>query len=98
MTTLLLPCLHVQAQVVRKCQIEGRLVYQSSPCPIEARPVTAQASAPIVSAAMSASGPATKKTLAELLRDRDALDPSPSIALEAQGDGANVLRSRMGAR
>ena len=93
--TLLLPCLHARAQVVRKCRIDGRLVYQSSPCPIAATPSTAQE--PVAASATGASGPAAKKSLAEVLRERDALDRIPSIASESQGDGANLLRPRMGA-
>ena len=91
----LLSCGATQAQVVRKCQIDGRLVYQSSPCPVEAR---------VASAAPQAAGPepvavaATKKKgLADLLRERDGAAQGRPPVREAQTDGANVLRSRMGA-
>ena len=84
-----------QAQAVRKCQIDGRLVYQSSPCPVEAR---------VASAAPLAAGPepvavaaAKKKGLADLLRERDGAAQGRPPVREAQTDGANVLRSRMGA-
>ncbi len=45
--------------------------------------------------APTASGVPHKKTLAELLRARDGGDPPPARTI--QSDGANVLRTRMGA-
>ena len=89
----LLLCAAAQAQSVRKCQIDGRAVYQSSPCPIEARvtPTAVQAANTEPSAAPK------KKTLADLLRERDGVDRGRPQKRESQGDGANVLRSRMGA-
>lgn len=90
--TLLL-CAAAQAQSVRKCQIDGRLVYQSSPCPIEARVASAAPQA----LATEPVAAARKKTLADLLRERDGADRGRPQAREFQGDGANVLRSRMGA-
>jgi hypothetical protein len=55
--------------------------------------------APAASAASAtdAAGQPKKKTLAEILRERDGADLARRQAREAQGDGANVLRSRMGA-
>ena len=82
-----------QGQAVRKCQIDGRLVYQSSPCPIEARIVSTAPQA----AAAGPMTPSKKKTLADLLRERDGADSGRPQVREAQRDGANVLRSRMGA-
>ena len=88
----LLLCASAQAQSVRKCQIEGRAVFQSSPCPIEARVVASAAPH-----AVDTSAAPKKKTLADLLRERDGADRGRSPAREFQGDGATVLRSRMGA-
>ena len=90
----LLLCASAQAQAVRKCQVEGRVVFQSSPCPVEAH---VDASAPAQSVLASGSAAPKKKTLADLLRERDGADRGRSPAREFQGDGANVLRSRMGA-
>jgi hypothetical protein len=90
---LLLLCAAAQAQSVRKCQIEGHLVYQSSPCPIEARIASAAPQAP----ANEPVAAAKKKGLADLLRERDGADRGRLPMREVQGDGANVLRSRMGA-
>jgi hypothetical protein len=89
----LLACTGAQAQAVRKCQVDGRVVFQASPCGIEARVATA---APPPAAADNAAAP-KKKTLADLLRERDAAERGRSQPPEFQGDGANVLRSRMGA-
>jgi len=82
------------AQVINRCRIDGRLVIQSSPCPLEpsahARSMT---SAP---AATSSDAP-KKKTLADLLRERDGGPRTQPTTREAQGDGAYILRARMGA-
>ncbi|MEP7100809.1 MAG: hypothetical protein ABI781_09885 [Burkholderiales bacterium] len=88
----LLACASAQAQAVRKCHVDGRVVFQSSPCQVEPH----VASAPQAVAADMAAAP-KKKTLADLLRERDGADRGRSPAREFQGDGANVLRSRMGA-
>jgi hypothetical protein len=89
----LLLCGGAQAQTVHKCQIEGRAVFQWSPCPVDARVASSGAPAP----AANPSAAPKKKTLADLLRERDGADPSRPNVREFQGDGANVLRSRMGA-
>ena len=81
-----------QAQVqINKCRIDGQLVLQSSPCPLEAHPGVRAAY--VVATATSAAP--HKRTLAEILRARDGGDPPPSPTI--QGDGAIVLRSRMSA-
>jgi hypothetical protein len=86
-----------QAQAVYKCMVDGHLVYQSSLCrPPEAR--TSVAAAPVaVAATPPAAAAPKKKTLAELLRERDGATPTSPATREPQGDGANILRSRMGA-
>jgi hypothetical protein len=84
-----------QAQQVYKCRLDGHMVFQASPCRPEPAPtvVVAPAPAPAASAAVAPK----KKTLAELLRERDAATPAPSATNESKGDGANILRTRMGA-
>jgi len=94
------------AQAVNKCTVGGRVVYQAAPCAIEARPIAASAasaaSAPAATAeavASNANTPAApkKKTLGDVLRERDGAAPAQPASREFQQDGANVLRSRMGA-
>ena len=86
------------AQAIKKCTVGGRIIYQSSPCAIEARPAAAAASATATAlAADPAASAAKKKTLADVLRERDGAAPAQSASREFQQDGANVLRSRMGA-
>jgi hypothetical protein len=84
-----------QAQTIIKCMIDGRLVYQSTPCALEPR--AGAASAPVAVAAVNPAAPNKKKTLADMLRERDGSAPARPASREVQGDGANVLRSRMGA-
>ena len=79
---------------MRKCKIDGRVVFQASPCPPEAPAVAA---APAKAAPAETATAPKKKTLADMLRERDGADPQRAPQREAQGDGANVLRSRMGA-
>ncbi|MEP7295433.1 MAG: hypothetical protein ABI702_04535 [Burkholderiales bacterium] len=83
-------CTHGAQAQVNKCRVDGQLLYRSAPCPLEPRAATAgnTASAPKAS---------KKKTLADLLRERDGAQPARPVVQEFQGDGANVLRSRMGA-
>jgi hypothetical protein len=88
------------AQAVNKCTVGGRVVYQAAPCAIEARPAAASAPAATADAvASNANTPAApkKKTLGDMLRERDGAAPAQPASRELQQDGANVLRSRMGA-
>ena len=85
-----------QAQSVQKCLIDGRTVFQSSPCPLEARVMPRGAVAP-QAVATGPTGAPKKKTLADLLRERDGADRPRHTAREDQADGGNILRSRMGA-
>jgi hypothetical protein len=85
-------CVPAQAQTVQKCMIDGHAVFQTSACPVQA-PVAVSAAAP--APAEVASAP-KKKTLAELLRERDGNQPQ-SQRSEFKRDGADVLRERMGA-
>jgi hypothetical protein len=93
----------VQAQAVRKCQVDGRIVFQSAPCGPDhhiAPPAAVAVPAPVVtpiSTAADAGAAPKKRTLAELLRERDGADRPRAPLRETQHDGANVLRSRMGA-
>jgi hypothetical protein len=81
------------AQAINRCRIDGRLVIQSSPCPLDP-PMRTSSSTPTTPAEAAPGGP-KKRTLADVLRERDGA-PHPMVR-EAQGDGANILRSRMGA-
>jgi len=96
-----LPLLCAQAahaQAVHKCVVDGGIVYQSSPCPAApSAGVAAAASAPVALAATTNATAPKKKTLAEVLRERDGAAPAAPVKREAEGDGANILRSRMGA-
>ena len=83
------------AQVINRCRIDGRLVIQSSPCPLDP-PMHVSSSTSTTPAEAAPSGP-KKKTLADVLRERDGAQRPQPVAREAQGDGANILRSRMGA-
>ena len=89
------------AQGVYKCTLAGKVVYQSSPCMIEAQPAAAAPAAgtatDTVASNANAPAPPKKKTLADMLRERDAATPPQRVIREFQPDGANVLRSRMGA-
>ena len=93
-------CGVAHAEPVRKCHVEGRLVFQSTPCAPEARATAvAERTAPAAAAAPAgdADSPPKKKTLADLLRERDGADRARAQAPEAPRDGAKVLRERMGA-
>jgi hypothetical protein len=89
---MLMLATHAHAQAVRKCEVDGRTVFQAAPCAIEARANIAAAVAP----AAPASG-ARKRTLADVLRERDGADPARAVSQPLQTDGATVLRARMGA-
>jgi hypothetical protein len=84
-----------QAQQVYKCRLDGHMVFQASPCRPE--PAAAVAIAPVPASAASTVVAPKKKTLAELLRERDGATPVQPVTNEAKGDGANILRTRMGA-
>jgi hypothetical protein len=91
------PGAHAQAHAINKCTVGGRIVFQSSPCAVEARPATGAAAEAVASTATQASDTPKKKTLADMLRERDGATPAQPARREFQQDGANVLRSRMGA-
>ena len=84
----------VQAEAINKCMIDGRLVFQSAPCALEPRAGAAPAPVAVVPLNPAA---AKKKTLADVLRERDGSVQAQPAAHAVQGDGANLLRSRMGA-
>jgi hypothetical protein len=91
------PGAHAQAHAINKCTVGGRIVFQSSPCAVEARPATRVPADAVASTATQASDAPKKKTLADVLRERDGAAPAQPAPREFQQDGANVLRSRMGA-
>ena len=85
------------AQAAQPCRIDGRLVIRSTPCPVAtaAAPAAAPSSA-LVAAADEADAP-KKRTIAEIMRERQAANRNRPAAEPAQRDGASVLRERMGA-
>ena len=85
------------AQAINRCRIDGRLVIQSSPCPLDAPMRTSSSTTTTTTTPEAATSGPKKKTLADVLRERDGADRPQPVAREAQGDGANILRSRMGA-
>lgn len=92
-TTLLL-CAQVHA--MQRCRIDGRLVFQASPCPQPA-PVTAPgADLPRTMAAAEADAPA-RRSIADVMREREAAIRERPAAAQPQPDGARILRDRMGA-
>ncbi|MDP9045472.1 MAG: hypothetical protein M3O01_11780 [Pseudomonadota bacterium] len=75
---------------VQRCQVEGRPVFQSAPCALEARPQTGAATA-------AAGVGSKKKSLDQLLQERDGADRGQPRPRDFERDGAMVLRTRMGA-
>jgi hypothetical protein len=89
---------HAQAQTVRKCTIEGKVVFQASACPADKPPaVLAPSKTAAAAAAPDAPAAPKKKTLADMIRERDGAENSRGPIREFKSDGADVLRSRMGA-
>ena len=83
-----------QAQGLTPCRSDIPLVLQPSTC----LPNRRAGSAEIASAATPSAAPKpARKTLAELLRERDGADPRQQLVSERRPDGANVLKARMGA-
>lgn len=79
-------------QTVNKCMIAGHPVFQTTPCAREARP----AALTIPTAPPADSAAPKKRTLADILRERDG-GARADVAPPPRGDGANILRARMGA-
>jgi hypothetical protein len=91
----LLMCTQVQA--MQRCRIDGRLVYQASPCPEATQVAPRGAELPHTLAAADADVP-VKRTMAEVMREREAaIRARATTASESQPDGAKILRDRMGA-
>lgn len=85
------------AQAAQPCRIDGKLVIRSAACPVvvaaAARPSPAPTSG-LVAAADDTDAP-KKRTIAEIMREREAAMRNRPAA-EPQRDGAAVLRERMG--
>jgi len=97
-TFALLLCSVASAQAAQPCRIDGRLVIRSAPCPVAAAhaiPATSSASA-LVAAVDDADAP-KKRSIAEIMREREAANRNRPAAEPVQRDGASVLRDRMGA-
>ncbi len=96
----LLLCAAVSAQAAQPCRIDGRLVIRSGACPVATvtapAPATASPASALVAAADDADAP-KKRTIAEIMREREAANRKRPAAEPAQRDGASVLRDRMGA-
>ena len=90
----LLLCTQVQA--VQRCRIDGRLVYQASPCPEASQVAPHAADQPRTLAAADTEAPA-KRTIADVMREREAAIRARPAVHEPQPDGAKILRNRMGA-
>ena len=86
--------LSAPAQAVQKCRINGRLVIQASPCP---QPAAVAATRAVVTVANSTDAP-KKRTIADVMREREAANRTRAPAPESQPDGARILPERMGAR
>ncbi len=80
------------AQPMPACRTDIPLVLQPSTCPHDpqAEKLVQQAAA----ASSLASQRPAKKTLADLLRERDGNDPRPHAATERRPDGANLIKGR----
>jgi hypothetical protein len=86
-----------QVHAMQRCRIDGRLVYQASPCPEATQVAPRGAEHPQTLAAADAEPP-VKRTMAEVMREREAAIRARPTANDAQPDGAKILRDRMGAR
>ncbi|KQW38181.1 hypothetical protein [Rhizobacter sp. Root404] len=88
------------AHAAQPCRIDGRLVIRSTPCPVvkAVAPTTRPPASALVAAADEADADAPKKrTIAEIMREREADIRHRPAAEPVQRDGASVLRDRMGA-
>ncbi|HWI11025.1 MAG TPA: hypothetical protein VNU48_06820 [Burkholderiaceae bacterium] len=92
--TALLLCTQVHA--MQRCRIDGRLVYQASPCPEATQVAPRSAELPHTLAAVDADVP-VKRTMAEVMREREAAIRARPTASDSRPDGAKILRDRMGA-
>jgi len=90
----LLLCTQVHA--MQRCRIDGRLVYQASPCPEATQVAPRGAELPRTLAAVDADVP-VKRTMADVMREREAAIRARPHASDSQPDGAKILRDRMGA-
>jgi len=92
--TALLLC--TQLHAMQRCRIDGRLVYQASPCPQATQVEPRGADQPRSLAAADADAP-VKRTMADVMREREAAIRTRPTANDSQPDGARILRDRMGA-
>jgi hypothetical protein len=96
---LLLGAQLAQAGPPQRCQADGRLVLQAGPC-AGAPPAAATPLRPTLVAAEPAedvSAAPKKRTLADIMREREEENRARTKAREPQVDGARILRDRMGA-
>ena len=89
-------CTHAQSQPLHRCRIDGRMVVQAAPCATAPQVVPATLHPALV--ADTADEPPKKRTLADILREREADNRARKVTHEPQIDGSKILRDRMGAR
>lgn len=94
--TALLLC--SQAHAVQHCRIDGRLVFQAAPCPQAAPAATAgSTSTRATLASADDAGAPKKRTIADVMREREAAIRARPTTHEPRPDGASILPERMGA-
>lgn len=86
-----------QAHAMQRCRIDGRLVYQASPCPQATQIAPQGTDQPRTLAAADVDVP-VKRTMADVMREREAAIRARPVASQSQPDGARILPDRMGAR
>ena len=85
-----------QVHAMQRCRIDGRLVYQASPCPEATQVAPRGTDLPHTLAAADADVP-VKRTMTDVMREREAAIRTRPVVSDSQPDGARILRDRMGA-
>ena len=85
--------LSAPAHAVQHCRIDGRLVIQATPCP---QPAAVAATRAVVAVADTSDAP-KQRSMADVMREREAAQRTRPPVQESQPDGARILRDRMGA-
>ena len=88
--------LSAPAHAVQHCRIDGRLVIQATPCPQPAA-VAATGAVVAVAAVVDTSAAPKQRSMADVMREREAAQRTRPPVQESQPDGARILRDRMGA-
>ena len=85
--------LSAPAHAVQHCRIDGRLVIQATPCP---QPAAVAATGAVIAVADTSAAP-KQRSMADVMREREAAQRTRPPVQESQPDGARILRDRMGA-